>query len=67
MEKYKSRLAEIRKAAGLGVRDVAKGAGVSERTVILVEQESGCNPRVGTVKRLLKYLNVTFNELFPDK
>ena len=67
MEKYKSRLAEIRKAAGLGVKDIAEGAGVSERTVISVEQESGYNPQVGTVKRLLKYLNITFEELYPDK
>ena len=65
MEKHKSRLAEIRKAAGLSVMDVAKGSKVSERTVVSVEQKSGYNPRLGTIVRLLKYLNITFEELYP--
>ena len=39
--------------------------GIGKRTIITIENEAGANPSVGTVKRLLKYFEITFEELYP--
>ena len=66
MEKHKSRLKEIRQEAGLTIDEVADGSGIGKRTVISIENEAGANPSVGTVKRLLAYFEIPFEELYPD-
>ena len=66
MEKYISSLKEIRRAAGLTIEDVAEGSGLAKRTIISIENEEGANPSLGTLKRLLKYLNISFEELYPS-
>lgn len=65
MVKHKSNLKDIRTAAGLTLDQVVEGTGVSKRTLITIENEEGANPSVDTVKRLLKYFEITFEELYP--
>ncbi len=65
MEKYKSNLKELRLAAGLTLEELADETGIGKRTIITIENEDGANPSVGTVKRLLKYFEITFEELYP--
>lgn len=65
MEKYKSNLKELRLAAGLTLEELADETGIGKRTIITIENEAGANPSVGTVKRLLKYFEITFEELYP--
>ena len=45
---------------------MADAIGVGRRTVITIENEEEANPSVGTVKRLLKYFEITFEELYPQ-
>ena len=65
MERHKSNLKEIRQAAGLTLEEVAKGTGIGKRTIITIENDVGANPSVGTVKRLMKYFEISFEELYP--
>lgn len=65
MVKHKSNLKDIRIAAGLTLDQVVESTGVSKRTLITIENEEGANPSVDTVKRLLKYFEITFEELYP--
>lgn len=66
MVKHKSRLKEIRLATGLTLDQVVEATGVSKRTLITIENENGANPSIDTVKRLIKYFEISFEELFPQ-
>jgi DNA-binding XRE family transcriptional regulator len=63
LERYKSRLKEIRKEVGLTVSELSAATGVGERTIVSIETKQGCNPSVGTVLRLMKYLKINFEDL----
>ncbi len=65
MEKYRSNLRQLRQEADLTIDELAAGSGVSKRTIISIENENGANPSLGTVKRLMKYFEITFEELYP--
>lgn len=65
METYKSKLKDFRVAAGLTQQELADETGVAVRTIALIETTEGSNPSVGTLKRLLAYFKITFEELFP--
>ena len=65
MEKYRSNLKSIRIDRGLTIDQLAEGTGIAPRTIISIENDNGANPQIGTVKRLLKYFEITFEELYP--
>lgn len=65
MERYKSKLKDFRVAAGLTQQELSDETGVAVRTIALIEAKEGSNPSVGTLKRLLAYFKITFEELFP--
>ena len=65
LERYKSRLKEIRQEAGLTVSELAIATGVGERTIVSIETAKGGNPSIGTVMRLMKYLKINFEDLYP--
>ena len=64
MEKYKSQLKEIRLNAGLTVSELSVATGVGERTIVAIESDEGSNPYAGTIMRLLKYLDIKFEDLY---
>ena len=65
MVKHKSRLKEIRQGTGLTIDQVVEAPGISKRTIIIIENEEGANPSVDTVKRLINYFEISFEELYP--
>ena len=65
MVKHKSRLKEIRQGTGLTIDQVVETTGISKRTIITMENEEGANPSVDTVKRLINYFEISFEELYP--
>ncbi len=65
MERYKAQLKEVREAAGLTQQELADETGVGLRTIATMEAAEGSNPSVGTLKRLLAYFEISFEELFP--
>ncbi|WP_405375483.1 helix-turn-helix transcriptional regulator [Pseudobutyrivibrio sp.] len=64
MEHCKSNLKSIREAAGISQEQLALAVGLNKKTIIAMESEEGADPKVSTVKRLLAYLNVDFEDLF---
>ena len=64
MVKHKSRLKEIRQGTGFTIDQVVEATGISKRTIITIEKEEGANPSVDTVKRLIKYFEISFEELY---
>ena len=67
MERYRSRLKEFRDATGLTQQQLADETGVGLRTIATMENTEGSNPSVGTLKRLLAYFNISFEDLFPPE
>lgn len=65
LEKYKSNLKELRLDAGLTLDELAEATGLGKRSIITIENDAGANPAVGTVKRLLAYFEISFEELYP--
>ena len=65
MVKHKSRLKEIRQGTGLTIEQVVEATGISKRTISTIENEEGANPSVDAVKRLIKYFEISFEELYP--
>ena len=65
MERYRSRLKEIRQEAGLTVSELSIAIGVGEHTIVSVETANGGNPSIGTVLRLMKHLKINFEYLYP--
>ena len=66
-EKYKSNLKTIRLDRGMTVEELAKGTGVAERTIKSLESENGSNPQLATIKRLMSYLEISFDDLYPHE
>lgn len=64
MEHYKSNLREIREAAGISQEMLANKVGLNKKTIIAMESDEGADPKVSTVKRLLAYLQVDFEDLY---
>ena len=65
MVKHKSRLKEIRQGTGLTIDQVVEATGISKRTIITIKNEEGAKPSVDTVKRLINYFEISFEELYP--
>ena len=64
MEHYKSNLREIREAMGISQEQLANEVGLNKKTIIAMESLEGADPKVSTVRRLLAYLQVSFEDLY---
>lgn len=64
MEHYQSNLREIREAAGISQEQLANEVGLNKKTIIAMESENGADPKISTVRRLLAYLQISFEELY---
>ena len=67
MAKYKSNLKGLRSNAEMTLDQLADETGISKRTLITIECDEGGNPSTDTVKRLMEYFKISFEELYPDK
>lgn len=56
-------LKQYRKEKGLSRPQLEKMTGVSERTIEFIEKEKRKNPRIMTLEKLAKALDVTVNDL----
>lgn len=57
-------LAQIRKARGLTVRDVAKGAGLTIAAISVIER--GTDPQLATAHKLADFFGVSLEQLWPE-
>lgn len=66
LEHVKSNLKCIRESAGLSQDELAEAIGVNRKTIIAIESSDGADPKISTVRRIMKYLNISFEELYPS-
>ena len=64
MEHYQSNLRALREAAGLSQEQLASEFGLNKKTIIAMESDEGADPKISTVRRLLAYLQISFEELY---
>ena len=60
---YLKNLSKIRKQKGWSQEKLAQGAGISYNTLIKIERKGIENPKIETVIKLAKALDVTIDEL----
>ena len=65
MEKYKSNLKSIRMDRGMTIEELSQETGIGERTIKMLESDDGSNPQLATIKRLMNYLQISFEEIYP--
>lgn len=66
MEHVRSELKQYRQERGLSQTQLADILGVNRQTIITMESDNGGDPRTSTVRRILAYFEITFEELFPE-
>ena len=64
MQKIVSHLKSYREEKGISQEQLAEAIGVSRKTISLMESEKECNPRIQTAYRLVKYLELTMEQVF---
>lgn len=67
MEHIKSELKNIRESAGISQDELADAIGVNRKTIINIESENGADPKLSTIRRIMAYLKISFEELYPSK
>lgn len=60
------RITELREAAGLSKAELARRAGINERTVRNLENGRYGGPSMATARKLAVALGVSFDSLFQD-
>lgn len=66
LDQFPSQLREIRRSRGMTIEKLSEETGVAVRTIKQLEGKQGANPRLATLRRLLGYLNVSLEELYPE-
>lgn len=65
LERFQSNFKSIRQDKGLTIEQLSEETGVATRTIISIEKDAGANPQIATVIRLMKYLEIKFEDIYP--
>lgn len=66
MEHIRSELKTIRESAGLSQDELADVIGVNRKTIISIESDNGADPKLSTIRRIMAYLKISFEDLYPE-
>ena len=66
MEHIRSELKAIRESAGLSQDELADAIGVNRKTIISIESDTGADPKLSTIRRIMPYLKISFEDLYPE-
>ena len=66
MEHIRSELKAIRESAGLSQDELADAIGVNRKTIISIEYDNGADPKLSTIRRIMAYLKISFEDLYPE-
>ena len=66
MEHIRSELKAIRESAGLSQDELADAIGVNRKTIISIESDNGADPKLSTIRRIMAYLKISFEDLYPE-
>ncbi len=63
MDRYIFYVKDYRLKDGTTQIELSERTGLSRKTVAMLEQNSGCNPSLGTLMRVAAYFNVSVDKL----
>lgn len=66
LDQFPSQLRNIRLSKGMTIEELSEETGIAIRTIKQLEGKQGANPKLATLKRLLSYLKVSLEELYPE-
>ena len=66
MEHIGYELKAIRESAGLSQDELADAIGVNRKTIISIESDNGADPKLSTIRRIMAYLKISFEDLYPE-
>ena len=66
MEHIRSELKAICESAGLSQDELADAIGVNRKTIISIESDNGADPKLSTIRRIMAYLKISFEDLYPE-
>jgi len=67
MDKFITNVKSYRENAGLTQGELSEVTGICRKTITLLEQPEGCNPRVGTLVRIAAYFGLTVDKLLGEQ
>ena len=67
LEHIRSELKTYRESAGLSQDQLAEAIGVNRKTIISIESEDGADPKLSTIRRIMAYLQISFEDLYPPE
>lgn len=66
LEHIKSELKNIRESAGFSQDELADAIGVNRKTIISIESDNGADSKLSTIRRIMAYLKISFEDLYPE-
>ena len=67
MDKFIINVREYRERAGLTQNELSEETGVCRKTITLLEQPEGYNPKIGTLVRIAAYFKISVERLIGDQ
>ena len=67
LEHIRSELKTYRESAGISQDQLAEAIGVNRKTIISIESEDGADPKLSTIRRIMAYLQISFEDLYPPE
>lgn len=67
MDKFIINVKEYREQAGLTQNELSEETGVCRKTITLLEQPEGYNPRIGTLLRMASYFKISVEKLIGEQ
>lgn len=63
MDRFIFYIKDYREREGITQAVLSERTGICRKTIALLEQQAGCNPNLGTLKRVAAYFDVTVDQL----
>lgn len=67
MDRFIFNVKEYREHAGMTQNDLSEETGVCRKTITLLEQPEGYNPKIGTLLRIAAYFNISVESLIGEQ
>lgn len=67
MDRFLFYVKDLRVSEGITQAELSDRTGVCRKTIALLEQQSGYNPSLGTLKRVAAYFDISIDKLIKDQ
>ena len=67
MDKFIINVREYREQAGITQNELSEQTGICRKTIALLEQPEGSNPKIGTLLRIAAYFKISVENLIGEQ